>query len=67
MENMMIELEKTKKINADEFGQGQYEQVDGNIRDIGKLRSFLNSVSDYSKNSPEPSALYEGQGSNENK
>ena len=22
MENMMIELEKTKKMNADEFGQG---------------------------------------------
>ena len=49
----------------DEFGQtGANPKT---IDDLGRLRSFLNSVSDYSRSSPDPpSIMCEGQGSSDN-
>lgn len=51
-------------MQPDEFGQVPDHHK--NVEDFGRLRSLLNSVSDYSKISKDPSdpsLLYEGQGS----
>ena len=61
----LLEAGQGQSDKPDEFGQSTDQNK--NIKDLGRLRSFLNNVSDYSKASLEPpSIMCEGQGSTDN-